>query len=83
MPKPNKTVAALLVAGPLLLGACEKPDNAPGPGEVSMGEARELERAAEIIEERSVEVPEPSATGDTEADGAPLEVESTAPAIAD
>lgn len=83
MPKPNKIVAALLVVGPLLLGGCEKPDNAPGPGETSMGEARALERAAEVIEERTVEVADPAGAGDSETQAAPLEVESTAPILAD
>lgn len=69
--------------GPLLLGACDKPDNAPGPGEVSMGEARALDRAAEVIEERSVDVPEPQDAPPAVPQAAPLEVESTAPAIAD
>lgn len=79
MPKPNRILAALALAGPLILAGCDKPDNAPGPGEVSMGEARALDRAAEIIEERAVDVPEPEA----EPEAQPLEVESTAPAIAD
>lgn len=42
-------VAPLLVAL-LLLGACAKPDNAPGPGGVSVGEARALDDAAAMIE---------------------------------
>ncbi len=88
MPKPNKPLASLLLAhlwaiGPLLLAGCDKPDNAPGPGEVSMGEARALDRAAEIIEERAVEVPEPDDAPREEPQVAPLQVESTAPAIAD
>lgn len=36
----------------LALSACEKADNAPGPGGVSMGEARALDEAAEMIEAR-------------------------------
>jgi hypothetical protein len=88
MPRPNKastpdrTWATLLLAVPLALAGCDKPDNAPGPGGVSMGEARALDRAAEIIEERTVEVPEPAPAPRTETQGAPLEVESTAPPIA-
>jgi hypothetical protein len=34
------------------LFACEKADNEPGPGGVSMGEARALDEAAEMIEAR-------------------------------
>ena len=42
----------ILLAVLLLLAACEKADNEPGPGGVSMGEARALDEAAEIIESR-------------------------------
>ena len=52
-------------------------------GGVSMGEARALDRAAEVIEDRAVEVPEPDATAPDNTEGTPLEVESTAPPIAD
>ena len=79
----NKAWAALLLAAPLALAGCDKPDNAPGPGGVSMGEARALDRAAEVIEDRAVEVPEPDATAPDNTEGTPLEVESTAPPIAD
>lgn len=41
---------ALLV--PAALSGCEKADNAPGPGGVSMGEARALDEAAQMIEAR-------------------------------
>jgi hypothetical protein len=34
------------------LGACGKSDNAPGPGGVTVGEARALDEAAEMIEQR-------------------------------
>ncbi len=34
----------------LTLAACHKADNEPGPGGVTMGEARALEEAAEMIE---------------------------------
>ena len=43
--------AALLL--PLLaLAGCEKADNAPGPGGVSMGEARALDEAAQMLDAR-------------------------------
>jgi len=32
------------------LGACEKADNQPGPGGVTVGEARQLDEAAATIE---------------------------------
>ena len=34
----------------LALAGCSKADNEPGPGGVSMGEARALDEAAEMIE---------------------------------
>jgi hypothetical protein len=36
----------------LLLTACGKADNDPGPGGVTVGEARALDEAAEMIEQR-------------------------------
>ena len=36
----------------LALAACGKSDNDPGPGGVSVGEARALDEAAEMIEQR-------------------------------
>lgn len=47
----------------LALAACGKSDNDPGPGGVSIGEARALDEAAEMIEQRrlpSEAVTEPS-----------------------
>lgn len=47
----------------LALAACGKSDNDPGPGGVSIGEARALDEAAEMIEQRrlpSGAVAEPS-----------------------
>jgi hypothetical protein len=35
---------------PMLLTACGKPDNAPGPGGVTVGEAKALDEAAEMVE---------------------------------
>ena len=40
----------LLLAAPLALAACGSADNDPGPGNVSVGEARALDEAAEMIE---------------------------------
>ena len=34
----------------LALAACSKQDNAPGPGGVSLGEAKALDEAAEMVE---------------------------------
>ncbi|MFC3173034.1 hypothetical protein ACFOD9_02085 [Novosphingobium bradum] len=43
--------AALLLALAICLAACGKPDNAPGKGGVTVGEARALDEAAEMIEQ--------------------------------
>ena len=37
-----------------MLAACGKSDNAPGPGGVTIGEARALDEAAEMIEKRQL-----------------------------
>ncbi|MBB4858046.1 hypothetical protein HNO88_001360 [Novosphingobium chloroacetimidivorans] len=42
----------LLVIAALALSGCQKADNAPGPGGVTVGEARALDEAAEMIEAR-------------------------------
>lgn len=44
--------AVLPAAVLLALSACEKADNEPGPGGVTMGEARALDEAAAMIEAR-------------------------------
>ncbi|WP_404479763.1 hypothetical protein [Novosphingobium sp. BL-52-GroH] len=44
--------SALGFALVLSLGACSKPDTAPGPGGVTMGEARALDEAAAMLDER-------------------------------
>lgn len=36
----------------LALAGCEKADNAPGPGGVTMGEARALDDAAKMLDAR-------------------------------
>jgi len=43
---------ACLVVALLGLSACSKPDTAPGPGGVTMGEARALDDAAAMLDER-------------------------------
>ncbi len=45
---------ALAVLAPALLSACSKPDNASGPGGVTVGEARALDDAAEMIEKQQL-----------------------------
>jgi hypothetical protein len=41
-----------IAIAPLALAGCEKADNAPGPGGVTMGEARALDDAAKMIDAR-------------------------------
>jgi hypothetical protein len=43
---------SLILLAVLALAACGKADNAPGPGGVTIGEARALDEAAEMIEAR-------------------------------
>ncbi len=45
-----RTACAILAL--LTLTACSKPDAAPGPGGVTMGEARALDEAAAMLDER-------------------------------
>ncbi len=42
----------LIAAALLALAACSKQDNAPGPGGVSVGEAKALDEAAAMIEDQ-------------------------------
>ena len=41
-----------ILTASLLLAACGKADNDPGPGGVTVGEAKALDEAAEMIEAR-------------------------------
>ncbi|MBD3775142.1 MAG: hypothetical protein IE921_16355, partial [Rhodobacteraceae bacterium] len=50
MKRPSLTLAAALPI--LLLAACGQSDTDPGPGGVTVGEARALDEAAEMIEAR-------------------------------
>jgi hypothetical protein len=43
---------ALALALTVAAAACGKPDNAPGPGGVTVGEARALDEAAAMIEDQ-------------------------------
>lgn len=45
---------ALLALGTVLVSACSPSDNDPGPGGVTVGEARALDEAAEMIEQRRI-----------------------------
>lgn len=54
-----RNVCALLALA--LLAACGQSDNDPGPGGITVGEARALDEAAEMIESRRPPAPEASA----------------------
>jgi hypothetical protein len=47
-----KAARLLLLCAALGVSACSKPDTAPGPGGVTMGEARALDEAAAMLDER-------------------------------
>jgi len=58
---------AFLILALLTLGACSKSETAPGPGGVTMGEARALDEAAAMLDERrppaeALEPSQPQAT---------------------
>jgi len=61
-PAPALRWAAPLLAGALVLGGCQKADNEPGPGGVTVGEARALDRAAAMIEGQAPPEPAPAAS---------------------
>ncbi len=52
---------SLAILSLALLAACSKPDNAPGPGGVTVGEARALDEAAQMIDSRRLPAASPSA----------------------
>ena len=43
-----------IALGTVLVSACSPSDNDPGPGGVTLGEARALDEAAEMIEQRRI-----------------------------
>lgn len=47
----------LAILAPLCLAACGQPDNAPGPGGVTVGEARALDEAAAALDEQTATPP--------------------------
>ena len=49
-----RAALALLAIGTVPVTACSPSDNDPGPGGVTVGEARALDEAAEMIEERRI-----------------------------
>lgn len=61
------TKFALPAATLLMLAACGRADNEPGPGGVSVGEARALDEAAEMVEAKRL--PQNGPDSGTEDDG--------------
>ena len=53
---------SLLLVPPLLLTACGPKENDPGPGGVTVGEARALDEAGEMLDSRTETPPLPNAT---------------------
>ena len=49
-----RAALALLAIGTVPVTACSPSDNDPGPGGVTVGEARALDEAAEMIEQRRI-----------------------------
>ncbi|KQM21381.1 hypothetical protein [Novosphingobium sp. Leaf2] len=62
-----KTLRIIVPVAALALAACSKPDTAPGPGGVTVGEAKALDEAAAMLDERRPPAqaiqPEPASTG--------------------
>ena len=56
------TLIAFAILTTALTGACGNADNEPGPGGVSIGEARALDEAAEMIESRRPPAEQATAT---------------------
>ncbi len=61
----------LLLTLPLTLTACGPKENDPGPGGVTVGEARALDEAAEMLDSRTDPPPLPEATPTVEAEQTP------------
>lgn len=49
----QRWIIAPLLASVLALSACQKADNEPGPGGLTVGEAKALDRAAAMIEDQA------------------------------
>lgn len=64
----------LLACATLVLAACGKADTAPGPGGVTVGEAKALDEAAQMIEDRRLDpdaMPTPSTAAQKSAPAKP------------
>lgn len=48
------------MSGAILLSACGPAENDPGPGGVTVGEAKALDEAAEMLDEQNAPLTEPA-----------------------
>lgn len=53
----NRTLLLFPAVAALALGACSRTDNEPGPGGVTVAEAKALDDAAEMLESRDAVPP--------------------------
>jgi hypothetical protein len=65
----RQTFALLAAAA---LAACGKSDNDRGPGGVTVGEARALDEAAQMLEQRRIPAEAPRPTASSSAKSAPV-----------
>ena len=65
-----RAALALLAIGTVPVTACSPSDNDPGPGGVTVGEARALDEAAQMIEERRIPADVLAEQDEAEQDGA-------------
>ncbi len=74
----GRALAVVVLAGPALLTACGSADNDPGPGGVSVGEARALDEAAEMLDQQRLPaeaLTEPGDSATPQGDPEPVEGE--------
>lgn len=57
-PRSKLLTLAPLLSGVILLAACGPAENDPGPGGVTVGEARALDEAAEMLDEQNAPLTE-------------------------
>ena len=67
----NGWIIAAGSAAALLLAACSRTDNEPGPGGVTVSEAKALDEAAEMLESRQSARADDPAEPDADGAGAP------------
>ncbi|MBL8649784.1 MAG: hypothetical protein JNL35_05200 [Sphingopyxis sp.] len=66
---PNRKAALIAVAAAAMtVAACDRTDNEPGPGGVTVGEAKALDDAAEMLESRDGEATAEAPAADPDQD---------------